>query len=219
MPDRTCHVEGCDRPARTRGACRTHYDRWRKTGVWGGDIGSYLPRKGSCAVASCGDAIYAKGLCEFHYSRQRFGVDLNAPTRMKNQGALCSVPDCQKSAVTKGLCTGHYQRLRLGKSVTGELRPHDRSANRKLNSYGYVLVKPPGATRLCLEHRYVMEQMLGRPLERFENVHHINGIKTDNRPENLELWTKAQPAGQRPEDLAAWVVEHYRDIVLEALTR
>lgn len=63
-----------------------------------------------------------------------------------------------------------------------------------------------------------MAQIIGRPLEPSEQVHHKNGDRFDNRPENLELWYKAQPAGQRVDDLIDYIVKHHRSSLQQQLS-
>lgn len=81
-----------------------------------------------------------------------------------------------------------------------------------LNHQGYRLISKPEHPRAyrngaVLEHILVMENMIGRSLLPGENVHHKNGQRHDNREENLELWSSAQPSGQRISDKVAWARE------------
>jgi hypothetical protein len=89
-------------------------------------------------------------------------------------------------------------------NLPDELRPRVKRTDGYVTISGMYHHPNANSRGVIKEHRYVMAQKLGRPLLDNENVHHINGIRSDNRPENLELWTKFQPPGQRVEDLVEY---------------
>jgi hypothetical protein len=162
-------------------------------------------------------------LCSMHYRRKRLTGDVGSAGTIRGGrfGIVpCSVPDCARKYYADDLCALHYNRQRtkgdvgpagLLKAAAGE------GCHTTRHGYRIVVYQSGGRTKKIAEHRLVMAQVIGRPLYPFESPHHKNGIRSDNRPDNLELWTKPQPAGQRPEDLAAWVVEFYPDLVAAEL--
>jgi len=84
--------------------------------------------------------------------------------------------------------------------------------------HGYIILsgqyshpKATGGSFNVPEHIIVMEKHLGRHLKPNETVHHKNGIRDDNRIDNLELWTSSHPYGQRVEDLLKFVIDNYPD--------
>lgn len=160
----------------------------------------------------------ARGLCGAHYQRQIKGKPLDVPVRVRrsNEPHWCVLEGCERrSRRASGLCDMHHRRWVVrGRpvdhaSLGGERRQRGPKVVRRCDRDGYVLIlRRDGQWER--EHRAVMEFALGRALAPDETVHHRNGVRDDNRAENLELCVHIHPPGQRVCDL----VEFARAVLL-----
>lgn len=160
-----------------------------------------------CKTDGCHKKAERKdGRCEKHYRK-------NLP------GKRCSITDCDGKSKGRGWCNVHYGRwVRNGDPLVTQ-RVRVGTGAIKKNKYGYVLEFFPDhptsreSDGWVMQHRRVMSDYLDRALASHENIHHKNGVRDDNRLENLELWVVRQPYGQRVEDLleyADWIISNYR---------
>lgn len=102
----------------------------------------------------------------------------------------------------------------------GKWHQDGRSKEWHVAKSGYVIRFDPMSIHASsggtvAQHREVMGEILGRRLLPTESVHHKNGDRSDNRAENLELWIKGQPAGQRVDDLISFarqILERYEHV-------
>jgi len=168
----------------------------------------------TCGFEGCWRARYCRGLCNAHWQQQRKGKPLREITRRPDgPRGICEFDGCGRPRTSGGLCISHVRMKREGKALVPvrDTRQVPDGATARMTG-GYVRIKMRNHPNVTAngwlgEHTYVMSQTLGRPLLPGENVHHKNGVRHDNRPENLELWVQSQPPGQRPEDLVAWARE------------
>lgn len=182
-----------------------------------GEYARKVARGQVCSSNDCPNPSVNLGLCAMHYrqtQREKYGQ--------------CIVEGCDKLQQDSGLCPMHKRRqLKFGS--VGPPHPA-RWRNGKwsepqrpsfLTDQGYRMVYSPenparNSRGYVLEHRQVIAHIIGRELLPNENVHHINGMRSDNRPENLQLWVSSQPSGQRVEDVLAWaksIIHEYQPVV------
>jgi hypothetical protein len=194
-----------------------HYKRWLRTGS---------PVRGErathCAVEDCQRQAKSRGWCHAHYQRWRAHGDGQAH-RPLAAASHCSVEGCDRPSHARGLCGTHYRRA-IANGHPDPEKPIRVVTGEGSLSHGYWKVQVPDDERWlmpgldsAMEHRLVMARHLQRPLLEDEVVHHINGVRTDNRIENLELWSTAHPKGQRVEDKIAFALDLLRRYAPEAL--
>lgn len=163
-------------------------------------------RSYNCKEVGCSVGGYARGWCQKHYR-----THYNNGTFNKK---ICYIEGCGKHAAVKKLCKMHYGRL-LTRGEPGEAEPRRASnGDGSTDCQGYRHVFLDGKNKA--EHRVLMEKHIGRPLTKYETVHHKNGNRSDNRIENLELWSSHHPRGQRVTDKIEWakqILVEYKDIL------
>ncbi len=128
---------------------------------------------------------------------------------------------CEKAVFCRKVCRTCYGRIwyeESGRESRGAIKQDILPIGTiRLDVNGYQRIKinnGHGAKDWVKYYRYLMEQFLGRKLQPYENVHHKNGNRQDDRLDNYELWITKQPKGQRPEDLieyAKWILKTYKN--------
>ena len=157
-----------------------------------------------CEIENCGRKKVKGGkYCRSHYRRKQYKDDKPVRIDKYPDDKICKIKGCESRPRVLEMCIKHYGRVKKWGDPEKTTRAASGSGSTDSNGYRSITV----AGKRILEHRYVMSIHLGRSLYDHENVHHKNGDRSDNRIENLELWSKSQPPGQSVKDKLTWAYE------------
>ncbi len=162
-----------------------------------------------CKIDGCDKEKLSLGLCGMHYARLRKHGDPGVSYQLnksKDEIKICKINGCTKKSRSNDLCPMHLARIKRH-GEAGSASPNKRAngeGNITKAGYHYICCKDhPNAYEngKIAVHTLIMSQLIGRPLMDGESVHHKNGIKSDNSPENLELRTSLHPSGQKVNEM------------------
>lgn len=214
---RICKGPGCERPSIALGLCTGHYARFRKNGAIGGALGRPPPQwDENTPRLHCNRCDKDLPIVLFALARgTKRGRQFWCNPCLKIERETNKGP-CPKCGGPKGKRSKHCRTCVEFKDRKGSNCRSWKGGVKITNGYRYI-TSPDGLSRK-MEHRIVMEEHLGRPLLASENVHHKNGVRDDNRIENLELWTRPQPTGRRVSDAIRHAIEVLRLYAPEMLS-
>ncbi len=132
-----------------------------------------------------------------------------SPFYKKKKSKYCS-KECAKKIIAHQKWLAYRKENNISLDIPKKYKAPNGSGHRDPHGYVYInKVNHPNSQKRgrIYEHTFIMSKHLGRPLKKNETVHHKNGIRNDNRIENLELWSKSQPSGQRVQDKIKWCKE------------
>lgn len=200
---RLCEIAECQSRHYVRGWCRAHYRKWQEYGdpLYTREL---PPRTGVTRRCSgrckseLDTSLFAKGQNICRECRRKYTIN------NYSAGKLCK---------TCGAAVSNNSQRLTCRACHAKNRRDTATERRYINAQGYAVLTShydhPNSTYRgeVLEHVMIMSKVLGRGLVKGENVHHINGVRDDNRPENLEVWSRSQPSGQRIPDKVQWAKE------------